>query len=123
MRSPTGLTCPAPPIYGKYFESLPSAFAFEQELPSDRESAEPVINAMFSDPTKQARCLSYLSWNKERERFMEAHAKVMIGRLLFVSASRRFVDGGQVGEAGGSSGAFAGSQCPIYYSRGWGWKL
>ncbi|MCJ1248448.1 hypothetical protein MMC30_005666 [Trapelia coarctata] len=88
--SPTGLTYPAPEIYGQYFESLRSAVAFEKELPSDREAAEPVINAMFHDPSKQARCLSYLSWNAERDLFKEAHVKVMLGRVLFLSASQRF---------------------------------
>lgn len=88
--SPTGVTHPAPRVYGQYFASLRNAFAFEQELPPDCEEATDVIKAMFANPSIQSRCFLYLNWHKEKELFKEAHVTLMLGKVLFLSVSKRW---------------------------------
>jgi glycine cleavage system protein P-like pyridoxal-binding family len=84
------MTHPAPRVYGQYFASLRNAFAFEQELPPDREEATDVIKAMFGNPSIQARCFSYLNWHKDKGLFKAAHVTVMRGKVLFLSLSGRW---------------------------------
>lgn len=43
------MTHPVLRVYGQYFASLRNAFAFEQELPPDREEATDVMKAMFAN--------------------------------------------------------------------------